>query len=106
MNRPVADASDGLAASGRPGAVALSHQGSGSAPVVVAKGYGAVAESIMREARAHGLYVHSSPDLVKLLMQVDLDRQIPPALCRAVAEVMVWLHGLDSDVPGASPRLP
>ena len=83
----------------RQSAVALARPEPGKAPVVVAKGYGAVAESIMREARSHGLYVHSSPDLVKLLLQVDLDQQVPPALYRAVAEVMVWLHGLDSAVP-------
>ncbi len=54
-----------------------------------------VAESIMREARENGLYVHASPELIRLLMQVDLDRQIPPELYVAVAEVMAWIHGLE-----------
>jgi flagellar biosynthesis protein len=49
----------------------------------------------MREARAHGLYVHSSADLVKLLMQVDLDQHVPPELYLAVAEVMAWIYGLE-----------
>jgi len=79
----------------RNSAVALSYADKGKAPVVVAKGYGVVAESIMREARENGLYVHSSADLVKLLMQVDLDQQIPPQLYLAVAEVMAWIHGLE-----------
>jgi flagellar biosynthesis protein len=79
----------------RPSAIALSYADKNKAPVVVAKGYGVAAESIMREARAHGLYVHSSGDLVKLLMQVDLDEQIPPQLYLAVAEVMAWLYGLE-----------
>ena len=82
----------------RPSAVALSHADQNRAPVVVAKGYGVVAESIMREARAHGLYVHQSADLIKLLMQVDLDRQIPPQLYLAVAELMAWIHGLETEV--------
>jgi flagellar biosynthesis protein len=89
----------------RQGAVALSHADPSKAPVVVAKGYGVVAESIMREAKANGLYVHSSPDLVKLLMQVNLDQQIPPELYLAVAEIMVWIHGLERDAsmtPGHS----
>ncbi|MBO9515094.1 MAG: EscU/YscU/HrcU family type III secretion system export apparatus switch protein [Variovorax sp.] len=87
----------------RQGAVALSHADTSKAPVVVAKGYGAVAESIMREAKAHGLYVHESPDLVRLLMQVNLDQQIPPQLYLAVAEMMAWIHRLesDSDLPGS-----
>jgi flagellar biosynthesis protein len=79
----------------RQSAVALSHADKDRAPVVVAKGYGVAAESIMREARENGVYVHASADLVKLLMQVDLDRQIPPQLYRAVGEVMAWIHGLE-----------
>jgi flagellar biosynthesis protein len=79
----------------RPSAIALSYADKTKAPVVVAKGYGVAAESIMREAREHGLYVHSSADLVKLLMQVELDQQIPPQLYLAVAEVMAWLYGLE-----------
>ena len=86
----------------RPSAVALSYLDKTRAPVVVAKGYGVAAESIMREARAHGLYVHASPELIRLLMQVDLDRQIPPELYLAVAEVMAWIHGLEeAGAPGA-----
>ncbi|GAA4348628.1 EscU/YscU/HrcU family type III secretion system export apparatus switch protein [Variovorax defluvii] len=79
----------------RPSAVALSYLDKTRAPVVVAKGYGVTAESIMREAREHGLYVHASPQLIRLLMQVDLDRQIPPQLYVAVAEVMAWVHELE-----------
>ena len=79
----------------RNSAVALSYADKTKAPVVVAKGYGVVAESIMRQARENGLYVHASADLVKLLMQVNLDQQIPPQLYRAVAEVMAWIYGLE-----------
>lgn len=82
--------------SDRSSAVALSHA-KDMTPVVVAKGYGVVAESIIRIAREHGLYVHSSPDLVKLLMEVDLDARIPPQLYVAVAEVLAWLHHLESE---------
>lgn len=79
----------------RQSAVALSYADPTKAPVVVAKGYGVTAESILRQARENGVYVHASPDLIRLLMQVDLDRQIPPQLYLAVAEVMAWLHGLE-----------
>lgn len=94
-----------LPADERQGAVALSRADPSKAPVVVAKGYGVVAESIMREAKANGLYVHSSPDLVKLLMQVNLDRQIPPQLYLAVAEIMVWIHGLERVAGAPAGRL-
>lgn len=79
----------------RQSAVVLSYADKTRAPVVVAKGYGAVAESIMRQARENGLYVHASPDMVKLLMQVNLDQQIPPSLYLVVAEVMAWVYRLE-----------
>lgn len=88
----------------RPSAVALTYLDKNRAPIVVAKGYGVVAESIIREARQNGLYVHASPDLIRLLMQVDLDRQIPPELYLAVAEVMAWIHGLEQ-VEEGGPRV-
>lgn len=80
----------------RPSAVALSYAAKDKEPIVVAKGYGAVADSIVQRARESGLYVHASPDLVKLLMHVGLDEQIPPQLYVAVAEVLAWLHQLEA----------
>ena len=79
----------------RPSAVAISYAAKDRAPSVVAKGYGAVADSIVRRARENGLYVHASPDLVKLLMNVNLDAQIPPQLYVAVAEVLAWLYQME-----------
>lgn len=82
---------------GRTGAVALSLSATGQAPTVVAKGYGAVAEMIVQRARDSGLYVHASAELVKLLMHVDLDSRIPTNLYVAVAEMLTWMHQLETD---------
>ena len=74
---------DGHAASpnaGRNAAVALSYDEADGAPRVVAKGYGQLADTIVRTAEENGLYVHESRELVGLLMQVDLDAHIPPQL--------------------------
>uniref|UniRef100_UPI00334098C9 EscU/YscU/HrcU family type III secretion system export apparatus switch protein n=1 Tax=Castellaniella defragrans TaxID=75697 RepID=UPI00334098C9 len=81
----------------RPSAVAISYDTADSAPRVVAKGYGTLAETIVRTAREHQLYVHESPELVGLLMQVDLDAHIPPQLYVAVAELLAWLYALDAE---------
>jgi len=86
-------ASDG--GSNRPAAVAIRYDTTDAAPRVVAKGYGNIAEIIMRTAKEHGLYVHESPELLNLLMQVDLDKQIPPQLYIAVAEVLAWVYSLE-----------
>lgn len=71
-------------------------QSGDSAPRVVAKGYGMLAEMIVQRAKEAGLYVHEAPEMVSLLMQVDLDARIPPELYQAVAEMLAWLHRLES----------
>lgn len=76
-------------------AVALAYQDGDGAPKVVAKGKGLMAEQIIGRARDAGVFVHESKDLVALLMEVDLDRQIPPALYRAIAELLAWLYHVE-----------
>jgi len=80
----------------RQNAVALAYAAGDPAPTVVAKGSGLVAEQIIGRAREAGVFVHESKELVALLMQVDLDRQIPPALYRAIAELLAWLYYIES----------
>jgi flagellar biosynthesis protein len=80
----------------RAAAIAYSPQAAGdAAPRVVAKGQWLLAEEIVRRAREAGVPVHESRELVSLLMQVDLDEQIPPALYVAVAEVLAWVYKLE-----------
>lgn len=76
-------------------AVALTYSTGESAPRVVAKGRGLVAQEIIERAREAGVYVHESPELVGLLMQVDLDERIPPQLYVAVAELLAWLYSFE-----------
>jgi len=76
-------------------AVALAYSEAQSAPTVLAKGKGELAERIIDKAREAGIFAHESPDLVRLLLEVDLDAQIPPVLYRAVAEVLAWLYRIE-----------
>ncbi len=76
-------------------AIALAYRSDEAAPRVVAKGRGLVAQAIIERAHQHGVYVHESRELVSLLMQVDIDQRIPPALYRAVAELLVWVYRLE-----------
>ncbi|MGH8853700.1 MAG: EscU/YscU/HrcU family type III secretion system export apparatus switch protein [Telluria sp.] len=80
----------------RQSAVAIAYAKGDAAPKVVAKGQGLVAEQIMRRAQDAGVFVHESKELVQLLMGVDLDREIPPALYRAIAELLAWLYHIES----------
>lgn len=76
-------------------AVAMAYGAGDAAPKVVAKGRGILAETIIARAKEAGVYVHESPELVSLLMQVDLDQHIPPQLYLAVAELLAWLYHLE-----------
>ena len=80
-------------------AVALAYSAGGSAPKVVATGKGVVADRIIEMAQQHGVFVHASPELVALLMDVDLDDRIPPNSYRVVAELLAWLYRIEAALP-------
>jgi flagellar biosynthesis protein len=80
----------------RQNAVALAYRAGDAAPKVLAKGRGLIAEEIIARAREHGVFVHESKELVALLMQVELDRHIPPTLYRVVAELLAWLYHVEA----------
>ena len=86
-------------------AVALAYSQTDAAPRVVAKGRGFLAEQIISRAQEHGVYVHESPELVSLLLQIDLDQRIPPQLYVAVAELLAWIYRLESGKPAGSAPL-
>lgn len=78
-------------------AIAMAYSGERTdAPRVVAKGYGNVADRIIELGQQEGVFVHDSPELVALLMQVDLDAHIPESLYQVVAELLVWIGQIDS----------
>lgn len=98
-------------------AVALAYQPDGDvAPRVIAKGEGLIAEEIIARAKQAGIYVHQSPELLSLLMRVDLDSYIPPDLYRVAAELLAWVYQLDSakghnleyipEIASAMPQMP
>jgi flagellar biosynthetic protein FlhB len=65
------------------------------APRVVAKGQRLWAKLIARLARRHGVPVITNPPLTRLLYhEVEVGQEIPPALYRAVAEILAALFRL------------
>ena len=63
-----------------------------SAPKLVAKGQGKLAERILELAREHGIPVHQDPDLTAALAPLDVDTLIPPNLFQAVAIILAGLY--------------
>ncbi|MBP2662988.1 MAG: FlhB domain protein [Firmicutes bacterium] len=79
-----------------PKAVAIKYnERDGIAPKVVAKGTGVVAGKIMHTAKEHGVPIYQNKTLTGMLMAVELDREIPPELYQAVAEVLAYIYRLD-----------
>ncbi len=68
------------------------------APVVVGQGQGYLAERIVALAKEHGIYIHTDPNLVALLMDVQLDEAIPPQLYQVVAKVLGLVYRVNRDL--------
>jgi flagellar biosynthetic protein FlhB len=77
-------------------AVALRYRtGESGAPRVLGKGAGFIAEKIREIARANGIAIVENKPLARLLyQQVEVGREIPEKLYRAVAEVLAYVYRL------------
>ena len=87
-------------------AVALAYQAGNRAPKVIASGKGLIAEQIIELAQEHGVYVHESREMVALLMDVELDQEIPPRLYQIVAELLSWLYKIEAAQPPSQKSAP
>lgn len=63
-----------------------------SAPKVVAKGSGIIAEKIIQIAKEHKIPLRDDPQLVEVLSTLDLYQEIPPDLYKAVAEILAYVY--------------
>ncbi len=72
-----------------------------SAPRVVAKGEGQIADKIIEIAEEHGITLYQNSELVKLLSRIEIDDEIPSNLYQAVAVVLSFvfqLNGKDQEI--------
>ena len=67
------------------------------APKVVAKGAGEVANNIIKLAQEHDIFIKKDADLVELLSKIELNKEIPPMLYKAVAEVFSFIYKITND---------
>ena len=63
-----------------------------NAPRLVAKGEGKTAQNIIKIAELHNLPIKKDEDLIELLSNVALDKEVPDALYKAVAEVFSFVY--------------
>jgi flagellar biosynthesis protein len=87
-----------------PKAVALGYEpGKDDAPRVLASGKGLIAEEILSIARKNGIPIQDDPILTAALMEIDINKTIPPELYRVVAEVLSYIYRIQKKTSG--PRL-
>jgi flagellar biosynthesis protein len=81
-------------------AVALQYDKSAvPVPRVVARGRGASGDAILALAREHGIPIEENAPLAEALAQVEIGDDIPEALYKAVAEVLIFILRASGKLP-------
>lgn len=76
-------------------AVALEYDPSDNAPRVIAMGRGALADKIIEQAKQADVPVHKDDKLANTLSKLQIGDMIPPELYEVVAEILVFVDGMD-----------
>lgn len=79
-------------------ATALKYDGK-TAPTVIAKGHGSLAEDILAVAKSHGILIHEDEELTKLLSHLELGDTIPKELYVIIAELIAFSYVLQGKFP-------
>ena len=79
--------------SARKKAVALRYnQEKETAPRVIGKGIGQLAERLIEIAKEHDIPIHEDADLIEILAGLDLYEEIPPSTYVVVAEILAFIY--------------
>ncbi len=70
-----------------------------SAPKVVSKGYGELADAIIAAAQDAGILIHEDPYLSDILTTLDINQEIPESLYFVIAELIAYSYVLQGKVP-------
>lgn len=76
-------------------AVALEYEAGDKAPKVIAMGQGVLAEKIIDVAQEANVPIHKDAKLARSLSILDIGEYIPPELYSIVAEILVYVDGMD-----------
>lgn len=78
-------------------AVAIKYDVGYTAPRIIAKGKGLVAENIIDTAKNSGVHIEKDSLMSKELMKIEIGNEIPEALYSAVAGVLAFVYKLDEE---------
>ncbi|RXK14143.1 type III secretion system protein [Halarcobacter mediterraneus] len=65
-----------------------------NAPKVIAKGKGDIAKNIIKVAQDNDIPIKKDEDLIELLSAIDIDKEIPPSMYKAVSEIFAFIYDL------------
>lgn len=76
-------------------AVALSYEPGDEAPKILATGKGEVAQKIIDKAKENDVPFYQDSKLAATLSKLEIGDAIPPELYEVVAEILVFVDGMD-----------
>lgn len=76
-------------------AIALQYDPGDAAPKILATGKGHIAEKIIEEAKEHDVPLYQDNKLADTLSKLEVGDQIPPELYEVVAQILVFVDGMD-----------
>ncbi|QKF82267.1 type III secretion system protein [Halarcobacter ebronensis] len=65
-----------------------------NAPKITAKGSGEIAKNIIKIAQKNEIPIKKDEDLIELLSAIDIDKEIPDSMYKAVAEIFSFIYDL------------
>ena len=78
-------------------AAALSYnETTDNAPKIVAKGKGDIANNIIKIAQNNKIPIKKDEDLIELLSQIEINKEIPTNLYKAVAEIFSFIYDISN----------
>lgn len=84
----------------RRGAIALGYNEKEPAPKVLAKGYGKIAEDIIKTGDENGVLVKEDEQLFNSLKKLNVGDEIPPKLYLTVAEILAFVYRINKKKRG------
>ena len=68
-----------------------------NAPKIVAKGKAETASNIIKIAKENNIPIKKDEDLLELLSQIDIDKEIPASMYKAVAEIFSFIYDVSNN---------
>lgn len=78
-------------------AIAIKYDKRDTAPRVIAKGQGYVAENIIEKGTNENIRIYEDEALAGQLLNLDIGEEIPEELYFAIAEVLAFIYDIDKE---------